>query len=296
MQVTSVPSRTPLVPRAAPPPAPVQPRLSAFNADHAELSTRVSASPADDPDRAAKESVIRGMIRKSPDEHVTARVVDDLCAYSLLALRTVSDYGTKIEVYDFQAGDAVPEYLPTLGRPGYVGAYNTKANVLGFDRHNADTFTVLHEFMHALDEALDTPSRSPDWRGACQLASNTNRTVRNYAKWEPAEYMAESGTAYVIADANLPGLVDRGVREGALGLGDREYMQMCQNYSNERLRTIDPDGWKMVDDLLHGQLATAPRRAPRPAMTEPQWRDFLSAQKTGLGGKASDAGAAKSPP
>lgn len=239
--------------------------------------TSAPVAEVTDPDRAAKESLIRDMVRRSPDPKITDTVVEALSAYPLEAIRTVSAYGTRIELYDFDAGDAIPSYLPTLGQPGVVGAYNTKANVLGFDRKNADTFTVLHEFAHALDGALNEPSQTPEWRGAHTMAKNTNCIVRDYAKVDVAEYLAESTTAYLVADANLPGLVDRGIENGALGLSDRQYMQMCQNLSNERLHIVDRDGWALVDNLLHDRL-NGPHREPRPAMTEAEWTAFRAQQ------------------
>jgi hypothetical protein len=267
-----LPAPTLMATRTTPPtPNSAEEAAQAFLQDD---TVSVQATAPTDPERAAKESVIRGMVRKSPDEAVTARMVDVLCAWPLEALKTVSAYGTRIEAYDFEAGEAVPEYLPSLAGSGVVGAYNTRANVLGFDRRNADTFTILHEFAHALDAALNEPSASPEWKNAFALASNTNRTVRDYAKSNVSEYMAEMTCAYLVPDAGLPSLVERGLSEGALGLDDHSYMQMCQNLSNERLHSIDPDGWKLVDALMHRGLAEAPRRAPLPAMTPEQWHAF----------------------
>lgn len=242
-----------------------------------------SISSPDDPDRAAKESLIRGMIRKSPHESVNARIVDCLCRYPLDALQAVSDYGTKIECYDFEAGDAIPEYLPTLGRPNCVGAYNTKANVLGFDRHNVDAFTVLHEFAHALDMALNGLSGTPDWVGSYMLAVNTNRTVRDYAKSDSSEYMAENTCAYLVPDEKLPDLVERGLQDGALGLPPRQFMQLCQNLSHDRLRSTDPDGFNCVDALFNKTLKERPRRPPQPAMTVEQYHEFRLAEAAARG-------------
>jgi len=282
-------SPTTLSPVAAPPPTPARaPGASAAHGaaedaaqvflDAFEPSAPAAPVTAADPDRAEKASLIRGMVRQSPDERVTDAVIDKLCAYPLDAIRAVSDYGTRIEMYDFDAGDPVPSYLPTLGDPSVVGAYNTKANVLGFDRKNADTFTVLHEFAHALDAALCEPSASPEWRGAHTLAKHTNQIVRDYAKSDPAEYLAENTAAYLVPDANLPALVDQGIANGALGLSDREYMQMCQNLSNGRLSTVDHEGWTLVDNLLHKRVQEGPHAEPRPAMTTAEWDAFQASR------------------
>lgn len=275
MQQRSTPAVTgPQVRGAAPPPVDTDAFVgSAELAAQAFMEQPAAAQvgASSDPDRAAKESVIRGMVRRSPDEAVTKRLVEVLSAYPLPALEAVSAYGTRIEAYDFKAGEAVPEYQPTLGTEGVVGAYNTRANVLGFDRHNADTFVILHEFAHALDAALNEPSASAEWKNAHYQAANTNQIVRDYAKYDVSEYLAENTCAYLVADASMPDLIDRGLAEGAMGLGDREYMQLVQNLSNGRLHAVDPQGWALVDNLLHKQAAEGLRRAPLPAMTEAQW-------------------------
>lgn len=262
------------VPAARVEPNPAEEAAQVFLDAFEPASTAAPPAEAVDPERAEKQSVLREMVRRSPDAGVTEKVVDALCAYPLEAIRAVSAYGTRIELYDFDAGDPIPSYLPSLGQPGVVGAFNTKANVLGFDRKNADTFTVLHEFAHALDGALNEPSMSPEWRGAHTVAKNTNCIVRDYAKVDVGEYLAESTTAYLVSDANLPSLVDQGLQNGALGLSDRAYMQMCQNLSNGRLHTVDRDGWALVDTLLHERVESGPRREPRPAMTESEWNTF----------------------
>lgn len=222
-----------------------------------------------------KEEVIRSMIRRAPDELSRERVVEALAAYPLEALERVQAYGTRIEVYDFAAGDAVPSYLPTLSSPDTLGAYNTKANVLGFDRSNLTPFAVLHEFAHALDMSMGEPSRAPEWRGAHALAANTNQVVRDYAKQDPSEYLAESVAAYLIPDEALVPLIERGLAEerGLGGLDERQYWQMHQNFCHGRLERVDGEGYRLVRELLEED--EVPVVAPLPAMNEAQWNEFL---------------------
>lgn len=222
-----------------------------------------------------KEAVIRSMIRRAPDELSRGRVVEALAAYPLEALERVQAYGTRIEVYDFAGGDAVPSYLPTLSSPDTLGAYNTKANVLGFDRSNLTPFAVLHEFAHALDMSMGEPSRTPEWRGAHALAANTNQVVRDYAKQDPSEYLAESVAAYLIPDEALVPLIERGLAEerGLGGLDERQYWQMHQNFCHGRLERVDGEGYRLVRELLEED--EVPAVAPLPAMDEARWNEFL---------------------
>ncbi|MCE7874744.1 hypothetical protein DYH09_30860 [bacterium CPR1] len=222
-----------------------------------------------------KEEAIRSMIRRAPDEFSRERVVEALAAYPLEALVRVQAYGTRIEVYDLAGGDAVPSYLPTLSNPDTLGAYNTKANVLGFDRSNLTPFAVLHEFAHALDMSMGEPSRTPEWRGAHALAANTNQAVRDYAKQDPSEYLAESVAAYLIPDQALVPLIERGLAEerGLGGLDERQYWQMHQNFCRGRLERVDGEGYRLVRELL-GQ-DEVPAVAPLPAMSEAQWNEFM---------------------
>ncbi|MGE0491730.1 MAG: hypothetical protein AB7S38_21135 [Vulcanimicrobiota bacterium] len=219
-----------------------------------------------------KESLIRDMVRSAPDQDCVEDVVEALSAYPVEALRRVHDYGTKVEVYDFDQGDAVPEYLPTLANPNTLGAYNTQANVLGLDRDNLAPFVLLHEFAHALDASLGDLSETPDWKGAHRFAEATNRVVRPYAKHDSAEYLAENTAAYLIADDSLLPLIERGLEEqlGTEGLTEHEYLQMNQNFCNGRLQRIDPDGHRLVEHMLEAADEMPPVPA-RPAMTGEQW-------------------------
>lgn len=223
---------------------------------------------------AEKDAVIQKMLRKAPDELSRQRVVEALSAYPLEALERVEAYGTRIEVYDFAAGDALPSYLPTLANCDTLGAYNTKANVLGFDRSNLTPFAVLHEFAHALDMASGEVSRQPEWRGAHTLAKHTNQVVRDYAKQDPSEYLAESVAAYLVPDDSLVPLIERGLAEerGLGGLSEREYWRMHQNFCHGRLERVDAEGFRLAGQLLKSDAPPAPAV---PAMDEARWQEFL---------------------
>ncbi len=224
-----------------------------------------------------KEALIGKMLRRCPDELSRQRVVEALSAYPLEALQRVQAYGTRIEVYDFSLGDPVPNYLPTLASRDTLGAYNTKANVLGFDRSNLTPFAVLHEFAHALDMATGEPSQKPEWRGAHTLAKHTNNVVRDYAKQDSSEYLAENVAAYLVPDEALVPLIERGLAEerGLGGMDEREYWRMHQNFCHGRLERVDLDGFRLAGELLRSD---APSVQPLPAMDEAQWSDFILAQ------------------
>lgn len=219
-----------------------------------------------------KERLIRDMVRQSPDCESVCDVVEALSAYPVEALQRVHDYGTKLEVYDFDKGDHVPDYLPTLAHPNTVGAYNTKANVLGMDRDNLAPIVLLHEFAHALDASMGNVSETPEWRGAHKFAEATGQVVRPYAKFDSSEYLAENTMAYLINDDSLFPLIEKGLEEELAtdGMTDREYMQMNQNLCNGRLHRIDPDGYRLVDDFLDA-VDELPPPTPQPAMTEAEW-------------------------
>ncbi|MCA9790977.1 MAG: hypothetical protein KC910_04250 [Candidatus Eremiobacteraeota bacterium] len=226
-----------------------------------------------------KEKLIREMVRSAPDEECVQDVVEALSAYPVEALERVHDYGTRVEVYDFDHGDQVPDYLPTLANPNTLGAYNTQANVLGLDRDNLAPFVLLHEFAHALDASLGDLSETPEWKGAHRFAEATDRVVRPYAKHDSAEYLAENTAAFLIADDSLFPLIERGLEEhlGTEGLSEREYMQMNQNFCNGRLKSIDPDGHRLVGQMLEA-ADDVPALPSRPAMTAEQWHLWQQAQ------------------
>ncbi|MBM3460773.1 MAG: hypothetical protein FJX76_01600 [Armatimonadetes bacterium] len=250
-------------------------RMAGASTEVTPTDTFVPSAPPSD--ATEKSRVIREMIRKAPGEQARQSVVDALSAYPLKALEIVNAYGTKIEVFDFQNGDTVPEYLPTLAYGNVMGAYNTKANVLGLDVRDAN-FPLLHEFAHALDAALNEESATPEWKGAHSLAANTNRVVRDYAKQDPSEYLAEVTTAYLVPDDALYGRIEAGLASGAHGMDERDYMRMYQSMSKERLERLDPDGHALVADLLEQRIYEGNLANPQPAMTAEQWIAFTEAQ------------------
>ena len=225
-----------------------------------------------------KEAVIRSMIRKAPNEELVCDVVEALSAYPEQALERVRDYGTKLEIYDFAGGDQVPDYLPTLAQDNSLGAYNTKANVLGVDKSDLAPFVLLHEFAHALDASLGNVSEQPEWKGAHKLAQFTNQVVRPYAKFDSSEFLAENTAAYLINDDALYPMLEEGFAKGlgTNGADERSYFSENHNFCNGRLERIDPEAHRMVGELFQG-LADRPAVAPQPAMTLEQWAEWKTA-------------------
>lgn len=224
-----------------------------------------------------KEQVILSMIRRVPDSEALTDVVEALSAYPKEALERVRDFGTRVEVYDHDGGEAFPNYMPTLAHPQVVGAYNTVANVLGIEDDNLSPFVLLHEFAHALDASMGNVSAQPEWKGGHKVASSTNQVIRDYARHDSSEYLAENTTAFLIADEALHPLVEKGLSEqiATEGLSQREYLQMHQNYSTGRLERVDSIGYQLVDQFL-ASIADAPPPTPLPAMDETQFGQWLS--------------------
>lgn len=225
-----------------------------------------------------KEAVIRSMIRKAPNEELVCDVVEALSAYPEQALERVRDYGTKLEIYDFAGGDQVPDYLPTLAQDNSLGAYNTKANVLGVDKSDLAPFVLLHEFAHALDASMGNVSEQPEWKGAHKLAQFTNQVVRPYAKFDSSEFLAENTAAYLINDDALYPMLEEGFAKGlgTNGADERSYFSENHNFCNGRLERIDPEAHRMVGELFQG-IADRPAVAPQPAMTLEQWAEWKTA-------------------
>lgn len=226
-----------------------------------------------------KEGVIRAMIRQAPDAETVCSVVEALSAYPLEALQRVHDYGTKLEIYDFAGGDCVPDYLPTLAQANSLGAYNTKANILGVDKSDLAPFVLLHEFAHALDASLGNVSELPEWKGAHKLAQFTNQVVRPYAKLDSSEYLAENTAAFLISDEALYPMIENGFAKG-LGVNDldeRGYWQENQNFCKGRLERIDAEGYRLVGELFE-TLADQPAPVASPAMTGEQWAEFIASR------------------
>lgn len=227
---------------------------------------------------ADKEALIRAMVRKAPSEEAVCDVVEALSAYPEEALERVHDYGTKLEIYDFASGDEVPDYLPTLAQANSLGAYNTKANVLGVDKSDLAPFVLLHEFAHALDASLGNVSEKPEWRGAHKAAQFTNQVVRPYAKHDSSEFMAENTAAFLISDEALYPMLEEGFAKGlgTNGADERSYFSENHNFCKGRLERIDPQAYQMVGDLLQS-LPDQPAVTPQPAMSAEQWAEWKAA-------------------
>lgn len=227
-----------------------------------------------------KDTIIRSMVRRAPSPEAICDVVEALSAYPEEALKRVAAYGTKLEVYDEDAGETFPNYMPTLAGPQVVGAYNTAANVLGFEDDNLSPFVILHEFAHALDASLGNVSDHGPWKGAHSVAKMTKQAVRDYATHDPSEYLAENTAAYLVADESLYPLVERGLAENlaTAGMDEREYYRMHQNLSNGRLQRIDSTGYSLVENLF-GSLKDFAPPSEKKAMTENEYEAFLAERR-----------------
>lgn len=253
-------------------PRPAPKKSECNTCQHEDLAVIGKEKPS-----AEKEAIIRSMVREAPDCEAICDVVEALSAYPQDALERVRDFGTKLEIYDDENGDEFPNYMPTLAHPQVVGAYNTVANVLGVEEDNLSPFVLLHEFAHALDASMGDVSEQPHWIGGHKLASSTNQVIRDYAKHDPSEYLAENTSAYLVADEALYDLVGKGLEEGLAteGLSEREYMRMHQNFCNGRLQRVDSRGYELVENLLDS-VDDLPAPTPKKAMDETQFAEWLA--------------------
>ena len=231
---------------------------------------------------AEKEEIIRSLIRTAPNDETIYDVVEALSAYPTEALKRVKDYGTRVEVYEPDEngdGEEFPNYMPTLSHPLINGAYNTKANVLGVEGDNVSPFLLLHEFAHALDASLGNLSDNPQWKGAHNLACNTNQVVRDYAKQDPSEYFAENTSAYLVSDDALFPMIEEGLERGLVlnGQDERKYMQTYQNFCHGRVERVDSQAFQMVDDLFKN-LEQLPAAAASPALSEAEYQAVLDSR------------------
>lgn len=256
---------------------PLTAALRQYQAAASENPAAEPAGPQDvitvgvDKPTSEKEAVIRNLVRSAPNEAAVERVIEALSAYPLDALKVVEAFGTRVEVY--ADGSTPPAYMPTLADANVAGAYNTRANVLGAFESSASPFALLHEFAHALDAALAEPSKGADWKNARITAQYTKNAVRPYATYDEAEYMAENTAAFLVADEALLPLIERGLANnvGVQTMTEREYYQMHQNYSHERLERIDPAGFALIEDLFTTKVQEGLKATPIPAMNEQEW-------------------------
>ena len=216
------------------------------------------------------------MIRKAPDCETVCDMVEALSAYPEEALQRVADFGTKLEVYDEDSGDTYPNYMEALEHPQVVGSFNGAANVLGMEDDNLSPFVLLHEFAHALDLSMGEVSETPEWKGGHQAAWRTNQVVRDYAKVSPSEYFAENTSAFLVDEDSMYELVEEGLREGIAinGMDEREYYRTHQNFSNNRVKNVDPMGYQLVDNMLDS-ISEMSAPTEQPAMNEAQYTEFL---------------------
>jgi hypothetical protein len=176
------------------------------------------------------------------DAPTRAAAIQLLSRYPLGAIERVHGFGTRVEFYG--PGETLRPEMAELDRPGYLGGYNPQINVIGIKLENVNTFTVLHEFAHALDAALDHPSRSDAWVGGCERARASDRAIRENARKNPEEYLADDVAAWLIPDDWLPALVHGAQRATPDAARDR------QDYSHGRLERKDPEGFLLAGALL----------------------------------------------
>ena len=239
---------------------------------------RPPAAAASISDCFAGENLIYDMIRVAPNEEARRAVVDALSLMPTEALARVSQYGTRIEVYDRTQAD-LPLYAKHLQKPNLSGAYSPTANVIFFDQHNITPLVLLHEFFHALDRAVGDPSQSQDWQKACEQSRATRVCIRPYATHNSAEYFADNLAAHTIPDDKLPSLMGRDWKLGinTEGLGKDVFVKNHMNYSQGRQAKADPQAYAMAADFL-SRLPSLGASAPRPALTPAEYREVKLAE------------------
>ena len=104
-------------------------------------------------DAARKASLIEAMVRVTPGDEATAKMIEVLSMLPSEALERMSQYGTRFEIHDKNA-ESLPYYARLLTKPHQAGAYSPTANVVVADQNNITPRILVHEAMHALDMAL----------------------------------------------------------------------------------------------------------------------------------------------
>lgn len=224
---------------------------------------------------AQKLQILESMVRHTPNVEAKNKMVAALSILPMEVLTRISDYGTKLEVYDKNAQE-LPLYAHHLKKPHLSGAYSPTANVLFVDQNNITPRILVHESMHALDMALGEPSAQKPWTTARDIARSTRKAIRPYATHNSAEYFADNLAASLFDKEQMVSLLSKdwltGV--GVSGLSRSHLDKDHSYYHREGQAQVDPLGSKLCDRFWQ-VLPKYGAAKPKPALTPAQYRAHL---------------------
>lgn len=243
--------------------------------------TLQEVSPADGiqlSDAARKASLIEAMVRVTPGDDATAKLVDVLSMLPAEALERINQYGTKFEIHDKNA-ENLPYYARLLAKPNQAGAYSPTANVVVADQNNITPRILVHEAMHALDMALGQPSAQKPWTVARDMARQTRQCIRPYATHNSAEYFADNLAASLFTKEKLTSVLAHDLRTetGLMGQSKQELLEQHVHYHKEGQQQADPLGAKLCQRFWE-VMPQYPTAAPRPALTPEEYKQVLVAR------------------
>ena len=229
-------------------------------------------------DAARKASLIEAMVRVTPGDEATAKMVDVLSMLPVEALERISDYGTKFEIHDKNA-ENLPYYARLLTKPSQAGAYSPTANVVVADQQNLTPRILVHEALHALDMALGQPSAQKPWTVARDIARQSRQCIRPYATHNSAEYFADNLAASLFTKEKLAGVLAHDLRTetGLMGQTKQELVANHAYYHQEGQQQADPLAAKLCQRFwdVMPQYAKA---TPKAALTPEEYKQVLVAR------------------
>ena len=215
------------------------------------------------------------MIRVSPGSEETEKMVEAFSYLPMEALQRISDYGTKIEVFDKHA-EGLPLYAQRLTKANLAGAYSPTANVVFVDKDNITPRIIVHEAMHALDMALGEPSKQKPWTVARDIARSKRQFIRPYASHNSHEYFADNLAASLFSKEQMIGILATDFKEenGTKGLTKEHLIKDHLHYNKEAQKKADPIAGALVEKFWK-VLPKYPRAAPKPALSPQEYREEL---------------------
>jgi nucleotide-binding universal stress UspA family protein len=226
-------------------------------------------------DSARKSVLIESMIRVSPNEKATEKLISSLSLLPTEALERIKEYGTRFEVHDKNA-ESLPLYARHLTKPNLAGAYSPTANVVFVDQNNITPRILVHESLHALDMALGQPSAQKPWTVARDMARQSRKAIRAYATHNSSEYFADNLAASLFSKEDLTRTLvhDLRTQTGTQGLSKQELVANHAHYHREGQEQADPLAAKLCQRFWE-VMPKYPEAKPRPALTPREYKAVL---------------------
>jgi hypothetical protein len=230
-------------------------------------------------DAARKSVLIESMVRVTPNEKATEKLISSLSLLPTEALERIHDYGTRFEVHDKNA-EELPLYAHHLKKPHVAGTYSPTANVVFVDQNNITPRILVHESLHALDMALGQPSAQEPWTVARDKARQSRKAIRPYATHNSSEYFADNLAASLFSKEDLTRVLAHDLRTetGTQGLSKQDLVTSHVYYNREGQEQADPLAAKLCRRFWE-VLPRYPRAEPKPALSPQEYRQELLLRK-----------------